>query len=172
MFKIRWDDEAPQITIERMDELAYCHEIDTEEVVAKPWFHEIRRYLDTQEYTKGALVNNKKFLRRFSAKFFLCNGVLYKHNHDSTLLRCIDKSEEDKVMADLHEGTFGTHSSGYMMAKKILWAGYYWSTMEADCHQYSRTCHKCQIYADKVHMPLVPLNFLTSPWPFACGAST
>ena len=53
------------------------------------------------------------------------------------------------------------------MAKKILRAGYYWSTMEADCHQHSRTCHKCQVYTDKVHIPPVPLNILTTPWPFA-----
>ena len=33
-------------------------------------------------------------------------------------------------------------------------------------HQYSRTYHKCQIYADKVHIPPVPLNVLTTPWPF------
>ena len=39
--------------------------------------------------------------------------------------------------------------------------------METDCHHYSRTCHKCQINADKVHVPLVTLNVLTSPWPFA-----
>lgn len=34
-------------------------------------------------------------------------------------------------------------------------------------HHHSRTCHKCQIYADKVHVPPVRLNVLTSPWPFA-----
>ena len=45
--------------------------------------------------------------------------------------------------------------------------GYYWSTMETGCHQHSRTCHKCQIYADKVHVPPVPLNVLKAPWPFA-----
>ena len=39
--------------------------------------------------------------------------------------------------------------------------------MEADCYQHSRTYHKCQVYADKVHVPLVPLNVLTAPWPFA-----
>ena len=39
--------------------------------------------------------------------------------------------------------------------------------MEGDCHHHSRTCHKCQIYDDKVHVPLVPLNILTAPWPFA-----
>ena len=86
------------------------------------------------------------FLRRFSAKFFLSNGILYKRNHDSILLHCVDKVEAEKIMAELHEGTFGTHSSGHTMARKILRAGYYWSTMEADCYQHSRTCHKCQIY--------------------------
>ena len=39
--------------------------------------------------------------------------------------------------------------------------------MEVDCHHHSRTCHKCQIYADKVHVTLVPLNVLTAPWSFA-----
>ena len=35
--------------------------------------------------------------------------------------------------------------------------------MEIDCHRYSRTYYKCQIYADMVHVPPVPLNVL----PFA-----
>ena len=70
-------------------------------------------------------------------------------------------------MVELHEGTFGTQSSGHTMAKTIIRAGYYWSTMEADCYQHSRTCHKCQIYIDKVHVPSVPLNVLTAPWAFA-----
>ena len=133
----------------------------------KPWFHEVKRYLEAPEYPEGALVNDKKFLRRFSANFFLNNGILYKRNHDFVLLHCVDKVEADKFMVDLHEGTFGTHSSGKIIAKNILRAGYYGSTMEADCHHHSRTCHKCQIYVDKVHVPLVPLNVLTAPWPFA-----
>ena len=70
-----------------MDELAYYHEIDTEEVVDKPWFHKVKRYLEAQEYPEGASVNDKKFLRRFYAKFFLSNDILYKSNHDSVLLR-------------------------------------------------------------------------------------
>ena len=82
MFKLKWVNEAPQITIERMDQPAYCHKIDTEEIVNQPWFHEVKRYLEAQEYPEGASVNDKKFLRRFSAKFFLSNGILYKRNHD------------------------------------------------------------------------------------------
>ena len=137
----------------------------------KPWFHEVNRYLETQDYPKGASINDKKFLRRFSAKFFLSNGILYKHNHDSTLLRCVDKKEAEEIMQDMHEGVFGTHSSGHTMAKKILRAGYYWSIVEADCHYHLRTYHKFQIYADKVHAPPVPLNVMTSPWPFVVWCS-
>ena len=79
----------------------------------------------------------------------------------------MDKKEAEEIMQDMHEGIFGTHSSGYTMAKIILRAGYYWSTMETDYHHHSRTCHKCQIYADKGHVPPVPLNFTTALWPFA-----
>ena len=40
MFKVRWDNEAPQITIERLDEPAHYFDIETEEVTDKPLFHE------------------------------------------------------------------------------------------------------------------------------------
>ena len=66
MFKVRWDNEAPQITIERLDEPVHCCEIDTEEVEDKSWFHEVKRHLEAQEYPEGESVNDKKFLRRFA----------------------------------------------------------------------------------------------------------
>ena len=91
---------------------------------------------------------------------------MYKRNHDSTLLRCMDKKKAEEIMKDMHKGVFGTHSSGHTMAKKILRAGYYWSTMETDCHHHSITCPKFQIYVDKVHVPPVPLNVLTAPCPY------
>ena len=86
MFKVRWENKAPQITIERLDEPAYCCEFYIEGVEEKPWFYEVKRYLEAQEYPEGASINDKKFLRRFAAKFFLSNDVLYKRNHDPALL--------------------------------------------------------------------------------------
>ena len=53
------------------------------------------------------------------------------------------------------------------MAKKALRAGYYSITMHADCHLYAKRCHKCQIYADKIHVPSSMLNVISSPWPFS-----
>jgi hypothetical protein len=71
------------------------------------------------------------------------------------------------LMNEVHEGSFGTHSNGHAMAKKMLRAGYYWMTMESDCCKHVRRCHKCQIYADKIHVPPTLLNVLSSPWPFS-----
>lgn len=75
-------------------------------------------------------------------------------------------TKADITIEEIHEGTFGTYSSGHTMAKRILRASYYWMTMETDCHLHTRSCHKCQIYYDKVHVAPMPLNVLTSPWPF------
>ena len=62
MFKVRWDNEAPRITIERFDEPAHCYEIDADREEEKPWFHEVKRYLWAQEYPEEASINDKKFL--------------------------------------------------------------------------------------------------------------
>ena len=63
--------------------------------------------------------------------------------------------------------SLGLTLADILWPRKILRVGYYWSTMETDCHHHSRTCHNCQIYADKVHVPPIPLNVMTAPWPFA-----
>ena len=46
-------------------------------------------------------------------------------------------------------------------------AKYYWLTLENDCIQFARKCHKCQIYADKIHVPPNELHVMTLPWPFS-----
>ena len=73
MFKVRWDNEAPRITIERLDEPTHCYEVDVDGVEENTWFHELKRYLKAQEYPEGASINDRKFLWRFSAKFYLSN---------------------------------------------------------------------------------------------------
>uniref|UniRef100_A0A151UHE1 Integrase zinc-binding domain-containing protein n=1 Tax=Cajanus cajan TaxID=3821 RepID=A0A151UHE1_CAJCA len=58
-------------------------------------------------------------------------------------------------MKEVHEGTFGTHIAGQVMARKIMRAGYFWSTMEKDCISYARKCHKCK-EGDLVLRKLLP----------------
>ena len=46
-------------------------------------------------------------------------------------------------------------------------AGYYWLTLESDCIKHAQKCHKCQIYADKIHMPSTELHVMAFPWSFS-----
>ena len=70
-------------------------------------------------------------------------------------------------MHEIHKGVCGTHASGHVMARQIMRAEYYWMTLENDCINYVRKCHKCQIYTDKIHVPPTSLNVMVSPWPFS-----
>lgn len=83
------------------------------------------------------------------------------------VLMCVDRHEADMIIKEIHEGSFGTQENRHVMAKKIRREGYYCLTMETDYYHYAKTCHKCQIYDDKVHVPPTPLNVLTTPWSFS-----
>ncbi|XP_027368366.1 uncharacterized protein LOC113874337 [Abrus precatorius] len=165
MFVISQNEDMPLIKMRQHDRPAYCQMIEGESN-GKPWYHDIKSYLKNQEYPLNATDNDKRTLRRLAMSFFLNGEVLYKRNHDMVLLRYVDDSEAQKIMEEIHEGSFGTYANGHAMAKKILRAGYYWLAMETDYFQHAKTCHKCQTYADNVNVPPTTLNVLSSPWPF------
>jgi len=166
MFEVDQNDELPMIKMRSHEQPVYCHFIE-EELDDKPWYFDIKRYLQTRDYPEKASKNNKRMLRRLASSFLLNGDVLYKRNHDMVLLRCVDAKEAELILKEIHEGAFGTHMNGHAMAKKIMRGGYFWLTMENDCCIHVRKCHKCQVYADKANVSPMPLNVLTAPWPFS-----
>ena len=74
----------------------------------KPWYYNIKQFLQNREYPLGASNRDKKTLRRWASRFLLDGEILYKRNYDMVLLRCVDKQEAEKLMHDVHDGTFGT----------------------------------------------------------------
>ena len=68
-----------------------AHVFTIEEVVdLKPWYYDIKHFLQTQEYPIGASNKDRKTLRRLVGSFFLNENVLYKRNHDMVLLKCLE----------------------------------------------------------------------------------
>ena len=61
MFKVRWANQAYSITIMRLDEPTLFYEVE-EETDEKPYFYDIKRYLEMQEYPKDVYIINKKTL--------------------------------------------------------------------------------------------------------------
>ncbi|XP_050920135.1 uncharacterized protein LOC127137751 [Lathyrus oleraceus] len=72
MFKVKWKNEAPSIQIDHLDEPAYCLAIEADPD-DKPWFYDIKTFLEKQQYPEGISITDKKALKRLSSKFFL-NG--------------------------------------------------------------------------------------------------
>ncbi|KAE8654967.1 hypothetical protein F3Y22_tig00117034pilonHSYRG00338 [Hibiscus syriacus] len=145
---------------------AHCYNVE-EEVDGKPWYHDILQYIKNQSYPPNASEIDKRTLRRMAAGYFLDGEIMYRRSSDQMLLRCLNTSEARNVMEEVHSGICGTHANGLSMARKIMRYGYYWATMYTDCIDYARKCHKCQIYADKIHVPPSPLHVMTAPWPFS-----
>ena len=79
----------------------------------------------------------------------------------------MNAKEAERMILEVHEGSFGTHVNGHAMARKILRAGYYWLTMESDCCHHMRKSHKFQTFANNVNAPPMPLNVMAMPWPFS-----
>lgn len=94
------------------------------------WRQPILDYLN-----QGAVPDDKikaRKLRHRAAKYCEIGGTLYKKYFASPLLRCLFKSEVEKVLKDMHEGICGIHKGGKSLAFKIICLGYYWSTLNYD----------------------------------------
>jgi len=69
-------------------------------------------------------------------------------------------------MSELQEGVCGSHIGGQALSFKIIWAGYYWSTMKEDCGKYVQWCEQRQKHANWCHAPAKELRSIYNPWPF------
>ncbi|RDX70254.1 rnhA, partial [Mucuna pruriens] len=85
------------------------------------------------KYPEEASKNSKRTLRRLVVGYLLSGAVLYKRNMDMTFLRCVDHQEAERIIEEVHEGTFDAHANGHGLARKILRARYYWTKLESNC---------------------------------------
>ncbi|XP_070004606.1 uncharacterized protein [Nicotiana sylvestris] len=130
------------IPIRIHNQSTYCDHVE-EESDRRPWFHDIKEYLAKGEYLEHATHTQKHMLRRLANHFFQSGGILYRRNPDLGLLWCVDVKEESRLLEEIHAKTCGPHMNGFVLAKKILRAGYFWMTMERDCIRYVQKFHQC-----------------------------
>uniref|UniRef100_A0A2N9HMH2 RNA-directed DNA polymerase n=1 Tax=Fagus sylvatica TaxID=28930 RepID=A0A2N9HMH2_FAGSY len=172
LIKLVEGDDVRPLRIETRDIPAYCVCVEEcmnveAEIDNKPWYYDIKRFIQDREYPPRATENEKKYIRRMAFQFFLSGEILYKRTHDATLLRCVDAEEANRLIQEMHAGLMGAHANGPFLARKIMRAGYYWLTMERDCIRHVQTCHKCQMYQNSKNAPPQYLHTMASPWPFS-----
>ncbi|KAL1205491.1 Retrovirus-related Pol polyprotein from transposon TNT 1-94 [Cardamine amara subsp. amara] len=122
------------------------------------------------QYIKEGVVPPNKWdarkLKQLSSKYCIIDSKLYKRSISGPYLVCVHGLDTLKVMAELHEGSCGSHSGGRALAIRIKKQGYFWPTIVADCETYSAKCDKCQRHARIIHQPAELMSSISAPYPF------
>ena len=116
------------------------------------------------------LLDGKEAVRKLkvrAARFVLIKDILYKRGFSHPYIRCLSSGEADYVMREVYKGICGNHSRSWSLVHKLVWAGYYWPTMQKDAHAYVKTCDKCQRYGNLIRQPTEKLTLMMAPWHFA-----
>ncbi|GKV44628.1 hypothetical protein SLEP1_g51790 [Rubroshorea leprosula] len=86
MIQIFNNDVIKPLIIEICQEPAHCMEIKVDD---KPWFHDIKQFLQNGEFPLQASEVNKKTIRKLAASYFLSGNTLYKRSTDMTFINVI-----------------------------------------------------------------------------------
>ena len=82
-------------------------------------------------------------LRVRAARYFIMDEVLYKRGFSQPYLRCLAPDEANYVLREVHGGACGNHSGARSLIHKVVHAGYYWPTVQADVKAYVKVCDQC-----------------------------
>ncbi|XP_017420406.2 uncharacterized protein LOC108330432 [Vigna angularis] len=127
------------------------------------WRAGIREIMNRQD--EGRMVGPGEAKR--VARYLIVGDDLYRRGFSSPLLKCLGAEEAYYVMDELHNGVCGLHTGWRTLKARLLRAGYYWPTMEADTRAFVQKCVPCQEHSNNPHLPPHALHSISSPWPFA-----
>ena len=145
---------------DEFDEIQYMPSIDLPEVQQigsdENWMTPIVGYLKEGKLPQGR--DEARKLRIKSTKYVLMDEVLYKKGFSQPYLRCLAPDEANYVLREIHERAYGNHSRARSLVHKVVRAGYYWPTIQANAKAYVKVCDQCQRFSN---VPRQPSEYLT-----------
>ena len=129
------------------------------------WMTPIVSYLKDGKLSKGK--DEARKLKVRAARYFLMEEVLYKIGFSQPYLRCLAPDEANYVLREVHEGACENHSRARSFIHKVIRAGYYWPTVQADAKAYVKVYDQCQRFSNVPRQPSEYLTPMMAPWPFA-----
>jgi hypothetical protein len=96
-------------------------------------------------------------------------GDLYRRGANGILMQCITQEEGCDLLAEIHEGECGSHSSSRTLVGKAFRYGFYWPTALQDAAELVKSCKACQFHAKQIHTLAQALQMIPPSWPFAVG---
>ena len=70
-------------------------------------------------------------------------------------------------MREVHEEAYGNHLEARVLVHKVVRAGYYWSTIQADAKAYVKAYDQYQCFSNVPRQPSEYLTSMMASWPFA-----
>ncbi|XP_075649991.1 uncharacterized protein LOC142620513 [Castanea sativa] len=129
-------------TMDKYDKAQYMPSIDLLEIQqiegGENWTTPIIVYLK-----EGRLLEDRDKARKLrvrAAKYVLVDEVLYKRGFSQPYLRCLAPDESNYILREVHEGACGNYSGARSLVHKVIHAGYYWPTIQADAKAYIKVC--------------------------------
>ncbi|XP_070002897.1 uncharacterized protein [Nicotiana sylvestris] len=124
-----------------------------------------------QQYLEkyGTVPKDKKkahVLRKKAAQYCLKQGNLYRKMFGGPLARCLEPSQTEYVMREIHEGHCGNHAGRRSLVRTMIRPGHYWLKMEEEAENFVAKYDKCQRYGNNMHRPAELLHSVIAPWPF------
>ncbi|XP_025647538.1 uncharacterized protein [Arachis hypogaea] len=104
------------------------------------WMNSITDFLQNGKLPGGE--KEAKTIRREAAKYTVIQGPLFKKRLSQPLLKCLHPDQTDYVLREIHEGCCGHHIGGKALARKLIRAGYYWSSMMEDSKEFVKKMHE------------------------------
>ncbi|XP_024019918.1 uncharacterized protein LOC112091182 [Morus notabilis] len=108
-------EELEQPTIEEKIEALAIHTDEN-------WMMSLIQYL-----TDAKLQNDKDEARRIryrATRYLLYDGLLYRRAYSMPLQQCLNDSEAQEVLREIHEGVCGNYTRGHSLAFKVLRQGF------------------------------------------------
>lgn len=109
------------------------------------WISEIRDYLKEDILPKDHVFGER--IVRLAKQYTMVEGDLYRHGANSILMRCITQEEGRELLAEIHGGECGSHSSSRTLVGKAFRHGFYWPTALQDVAKLVKSCKACQFHA-------------------------
>ena len=128
--------------MDEFDKVQYMLSIDLPEVQQirreENWMTLIATYLKDRRLPKDK--DEARKLRIKAAKYILIDKVLNKLGFSQSYLRCLAPDESNYVLREIHEGACGNHLRARALVHKVVRAGYYWPTIQANAKAYVKVC--------------------------------
>jgi hypothetical protein len=108
--------------------------------------------------------NEQTRMQQRAKDYQIFDNELYMTSVSGPLLRCINKTEGQEILQEVHARICGGHISARTLASKVLQQGFYWPAMIDDIAKLVTTCEACQKFSHRCKAPAQSSQLIAPSW--------